>query len=381
MKLKTIVLPLGILAVGVLVAVGLAALKQPPEEKPVTQSVPEVEVIERVPGPIQVQVESHGVMSAREQTTLVAQVSGTITYIHPAFVRGGQVEPGTVMLRIDDSDYQSALLDAEAALAAAVANLETEQAQAKVAREQLQGVDNPTVLALRKPQLAQARAAVKASQAQVQRAQRDLQRTEVKAPFAALVVERQPGLGSYVTPGSPLGTVYAMDRGEVRLPIAARHWQQLVDGGLGASVTLTLEQGDARYDWPATIVRSEGLVDDASRMHFLVAQVEQPYQFERPLRFGEYVSARIEGRSYDNSIRIPYQWLRNDRLPLLTNGELNLRPVSLVRLEGEQAILQLPNNEPLPIVTTALQYPSHGMALKRMAPTMTVATEGEGHDN
>jgi RND family efflux transporter MFP subunit len=366
MKIKTIILPLAILTAGVLGAVALSELKQPPEEKVSEIKIPEVEVSTQVAGPVSVTVASHGIVQPREKTQLVAQVSGNVSYIHPAFVRGGEVAAGTVMMRIDDSDYQTALLDAEANYAAALAALETEQAQGKVAQEQLADVKNPTVLALRKPQLAQAKAAVKATLAMVQRAQRDLERTAIRAPFDALVVERQPGLGSFVSTGTGLGTVYALETAEVRLPVAAKHWPQLEQEGEGASVTLRVQQGDTTLEWPARIVRSEGIVDDNSRMHYLVAQVEAPYQQTPPLRFGQYVTADIQGRTYDNSLRIPYQWLRDQKIPVYDDGHLTLKNVDVLRLEGDLAVVRTQSASPLQVVTTALQYPSEGMDLHKL---------------
>ncbi|WP_157729936.1 efflux RND transporter periplasmic adaptor subunit [Bacterioplanes sanyensis] len=370
-------MPIAIVAVAVGVAAGLASLKEPPEEKITEVTVPEVEIETRQAGPVSITVGSYGVVQPREKTELVAQVSGNVAYIHPAFVRGGQIAADTVLMRIDDSDYQTALLDAEANYATALAALETEQAQGKVAREQLSDVKNPTVLALRKPQLAQAKAAVKATLAMVQRAQRDLERTAIRAPFDALVVARHPGLGSYVSTGTALGTVFALATAEIRLPVAAKQWPQLVNQGNDAEVTLRVQQGEQSLEWPAKIVRSEGIVDDNSRMHYLVAQVENPYQQTPPLRFGQYVTADIQGRVYQNSVRIPYQWLREQRLPVFKDGQLAFENVDVLRLEGDQAVVQLSNTAPMAIVTTALQYPSEGMALHRVDDISVPAGESE----
>lgn len=378
---KQSLIPIAIVIVAVAGMTWLASMEQPPEEKRVEVTTPEVEVVHQKAGRVTVQVQSYGVLQPREKTELVAQVSGNVTYVHPAFVRGGQIKADTVLLRIDDSDYQTALLDAQANHATALAALETEQAQGKVAREQLSDAKNPTLLALRKPQLAQAKAAVKATLAMVQRAERDLQRTAIRAPFDALVVERHPGLGSYVGTGSALGTIYALDTGEVRLPIAAKQWAQLVDGGQGAEVLLQVQQGNELLQWPATIVRSEGLVDNNSRMNYLVAQIEQPYQHKPALHFGQYVTATIAGRSYENSLRVPYQWLRNGQLPIYHDGQLAMVAVEIVRLEGEQAVVQVPQSD-MDIVTTALQFPTAGMDLHLVTDTskdtevITTAMEG-----
>ena len=68
MKIKTIILPLAILTAGVLGAVALSGLKQPPEEKASEIKIPEVEVNSQVAGPVSVTVASHGVVQPREKT-------------------------------------------------------------------------------------------------------------------------------------------------------------------------------------------------------------------------------------------------------------------------------------------------------------------------
>ena len=174
------------------------------------------------------------------ETELVAQVNGQIVELSSAFVRGGFVEKGQLLARIDPSDYEAALIDAEANLASSQASLETERAQGKVAESEWRKITDalPTELSLRKPQLAQELAHVKAAEARVLRAKRDLERTEIRAPYDAMIEMRSIGLGSYVGTGSSVGKLLGTAVAEVRLPVADNQLQFLIEEGKAASVTL-----------------------------------------------------------------------------------------------------------------------------------------------
>ena len=126
---KQTLLPLGLVAAGVAGFFVLQGMKKPPAEKPVEVSVPVVAVESIEMSPMQLLVDSQGVVEARYQTRLVAQVGGEIVELSNAFVRGGFVKKGQLLARIDPSDYQAALIEAEANHASALASLEQEQAQ------------------------------------------------------------------------------------------------------------------------------------------------------------------------------------------------------------------------------------------------------------
>ena len=106
------------------------------------------------------------------------------------------MKKGQLLARIDPNDYHAALIDAQANMASARAALETEVAQGKVAEQEWKQITDtsPTELSLRKPQLAQEIARVKSAQASVLRAERNLQRTEIRAPYDAMINSRNIGL-------------------------------------------------------------------------------------------------------------------------------------------------------------------------------------------
>ena len=345
-------------------------MKKPPEEKAKVDNTPIVEVKEVSVAPLTLKVDSYGIVKPKYETVLIAQVSGQIFDLSDSFVRGGFVKEGQILAQIDPSDYKAALIDAQASLASAEAALEEEVAKGKVAEEEWKRITDasPTELSLRKPQLAQEVARVKAAQASVLRAQRNLERTEIKAPYDAMIETRNIGLGAFVSTGSNIGKLLGTAVAEVRLPVADNQLQYLIDQGNTAKVELVGTFAGLDTRWQATIARSEGVIDSTSRMSYLVAEITDPYSLsskdKSPLRFGAYVNAKILGKELAQATSFPRYLVVNDRVAIL-NDELKLEyvDINIVRQDGAQVIVAGGLNSGDRIIVSALDYPVDGMQL------------------
>ncbi|TQV76014.1 efflux RND transporter periplasmic adaptor subunit [Exilibacterium tricleocarpae] len=392
-KKKQILYPLVILALGAGLYWGISSLEKPPQTKAPKAVAPLVNVVPVTVEPLQLQVDSHGVVEPKYLTRLVAQVNGEVVFLAPEFVSGGFVKQGQLLARIDPSDYRALVTESAANLASAEAALELEQAQGQVAAAEWRNIDGrtPTGLGLRKPQLAQEQARVSAAQAAVTRARRNLERTRIVAPYDALIQDREISLGSYVSTGTVLGSLQGVDVAEVRLPIADAELQFLEQQGRRGEVELTADFSGRPTVWQATIVRSEGVVDRKSRMTYLVAEIRAPYAgvFDShllqsdparqdmpgttvpPLRFGTYVKAKIAGISLPQVSVIPRHLIEEGRIPILDeNQQLRYRQVNIIRQQGTDAIIAGDVLAGDRLITTALEYPIEGMLL-------TPAVDGE----
>ena len=335
-----IVLPLAVVAAGVLVAVVL--VKAAPEAATQEPSVPPplVRVIEVAPRDVALDVTSQGNVEPRTEATLVAQVSGQIVEVAPSFAAGGAFGRGDVLVRIDPADYRLALAQAEARVAQAATALAREQAEARVAREEWQALQRdggegdppsePDPLVLHEPQLAEARASVASAEAQLEQARLNLERTAVTAPFAGRVRETMADVGQSVTAGAALGRIFATDYAEVELPIPVAELAYLdvdLTGAMadGPPVSLSASLGGARHTWPARIVRTAGAIEPSTRMLGLVARVDRPLDPGRrserrdpgdeagtaaALPMGLFVDATIAGRRAEGVYVLPRAAMR-----------------------------------------------------------------------
>ncbi len=366
---KQILVPIAVLAVGVGVAMTLSAMKEPPAEKEKLDLTPLVAVEEVQIDSINLSVGSYGVVQPKYETNIVSQVSGLITELSPDFVRGGFVKKGDVLATIDSSDYEAAFIDAEANYASAIASLELEKAQGKVAEKEWQRIlhTEPTELSLRKPQLAQEMARVKAAEASVKRATRNLERTKIVAPYDAIIERRDIGLGTYVSTGKELGKLLNVQVAKIRLPVADNQLQFLDDQGIGAKVTLTTQYSGSKQQWQAEIIRSEGVIDNESRMNYLVAEIADPYGREHnnnPIRFGTYVNATIEGFKVDAAAIVPRHLVNNEQIAVLNDkNQLSYQQVEILQQRGAQVIIAQGLAQGDKIITSALDFPVAGMKL------------------
>ncbi|WP_371376202.1 efflux RND transporter periplasmic adaptor subunit [Thalassotalea aquiviva] len=369
---KQIIIPIVILISAVAIAAGLSSLKKPPAEKDKVDTTPLVSVTPADVDSLALKVESYGIIEPKYETDLVAQVSGQIMSISDDFVRGGFIEQGQVLAVIDPSDYEAALIDAEANLAQAQASLELEQAQGQVAKKEWQQIQHtqPTELSLRKPQLAQEKARVKAAEAAVKRARRNLERTKITAPYDAIIASREIGLGSYVSVGKMMGKILNVAVAEVRLPVADNQLQYLKNQGIGTNVSLVTTSSGIESRWQAKIVRTEGVIDESSRMNYLVAQIEDPYardSEQQPIRYGTYVSAFIEGQYLDAAVVIPRYLVNDNKVAILDkDSKLAYREVNIYRQQGETVVINQGLEQGDEIITSALDFPVAGMALSKV---------------
>ena len=375
---KQIIIPIVILVTGIAVMVGFSSMKKPPEEKEKVDNTPIVAVENISVAPMTLEVNSYGMVKPKYETQLVAQVNGEIVELSDVFVRGGFVKKDQLLARIDPSDYHAALIDAQASMASARAALETELAQGKVAEREWRQIENssPTELSLRKPQLAQELARVKAAQASVLRAERNLERTEIRAPYDAMIDSRNVGLGSFVSVGSKIGHVLGTAIAEIRLPVADNQLAFLVKtkstkAGVNAQVNLIGTYAGQDTLWQAKIVRSEGVIDNKSRMSYLVAEINDPYLLKSssdssaaPLRFGSYVNANIMGYDISQATLVPRYLVVNGKVAILdSESKLHYAAIDIVRQQGSHIVVANGLADGDQLIVSALDYPVEGMQL------------------
>ena len=281
-------------------------------------------------------IRTRGVIRAHNEVVLTPQVSGKIIRILPGFEDGAFFAEGDVLVEFDPQDFETAVVVAEAQLARAISSHAQEQTranQAKLNWEDLGYEEEPTELVLRIPQLREAEAVRDSAKAQRDQAKRNLERTKVRAPFDGRVRRRTAGLGQSVGPGTPLGSIFAIEFAEVRLPIAARDMAFLTLPEDPEDSPVDVQLRDAlNHDetvWTAKIIRTEGTLDASSLELFAIARVSDPFGRQsghRPLRIGQPVLASIPGHVLKDVTVIPRAGVRQlDRIILLDPNELTIQ--------------------------------------------------------
>lgn len=328
----------------------LMKTKETPEQKPEEMPIPIVDVTQVEQQTVSLNLPSYGVVTPKYKTLLVTEVQGRMLTISPQFVAGGIVKKGDQLAQIEPSDYEADLMQAEATLAQATAALNEEIARGEVAKIEFKGYDKglPPELGLRIPQLKKEQANVKYAQAALARAQRNLERTVIRAPFDGIIKARNVDLGQYVTLGTNLGELYDTRIAEIRLPISNDDLAYLesVDNP-DTQVTLSASLAGKENTWIGNIIRSEGVIDADNRMVYLVAEIKDPYLREHktqgslPLKYGSFVNAVIKGRTVDGIVKLPRHVVRNEHVALINNNNIvEMRHVNVVRSDLENVFIK-----------------------------------------
>ena len=306
-------------------------------------ALPTVQVMEVESTSTAIEIASQGVIEAPTETSLAAEVGGTIIAVSEKFEVGQDLQKDDVLLEIDPADYASALAQAEANVATAELNVALEQGQAlRVKRDWESGIlkGDPSDLALRKPQLKSAEAALASAKAAVAKAKRDLERTKIRAPYDCRIRATHSEIGSFLAPGARIADIYERGRFEIRLPIPLDDYAFIDSSGIGASVTFSANIGGEEQTWSGTIIRSEGVIDRNSRSIYLVAQVETEAE-NKFLSPGLFVKAVIDGRELENVVSLPRKALYGkDRVYVIDeNEQLQFRTVTVARTERDRVLI------------------------------------------
>ena len=242
-RLRTRLLPVGILLGAVVIAVVMVQLRPEPPLREPPSRLPFVTTAaaEALQGSIP--VFGAGTVRPRAEIDVAAEVSGKVAWVAPAFQSGGRVGAGDVLFRIDDADYQNRVQQARANVAAQQVALLQAEEEARIARAEYEGFQRrrsdgtasgqASPLTLREPQLQAARAALARDSASLADAELALSRTEVTAPFSGIVRMETVDPGQFVGPGQSVGRLYADDAVEVVVPLSDQD-AALISGTVGA---------------------------------------------------------------------------------------------------------------------------------------------------
>lgn len=297
-------------------------------------------------------IDSYGTAESLTRTQLAAEVSGKVIRVSPNIRSGGSFSQGDVLVYLDDRNFRVAVDIAASVVADAQVRYLQEVAQADLAAQEWNerpNNDAAQLLALRKPQVAAAKAALQASKARLTNARLDLERTQISAPFDGKVLQQMVDIGQVVNPTQTIADIYSTDVVEVRLPVKISDLQHLIipeDNSatqVRPKVLLSAEFGSRTYQWQGEIVRSEGAFDPATRMLYVVAQINDPFiqNEQRPaIRIGQFLSAKIEGRLLKNVYVIPRRAVsQNFVVSVADEGLLKKRKVTPLWTDAKSVVV------------------------------------------
>ncbi|MAP08156.1 MAG: efflux transporter periplasmic adaptor subunit [Rhodopirellula sp.] len=325
-----------------------------------------------------------GTVEPAQDITLGPRISGQVVELSPEFIPGGMVSKGDLLLRIDPSDFENAVSISNSELLQKEALWEIEQARQRLAVKELEMLedtidDTNRGLVLREPQIASIKAEMAAAKASLERAQLDLDRTEVTAPFDAQILTQSVNIGSQVRPGDELARLIGVDEYWIMaaVPIRTLRWIQFPktndDGTSTEGSKVILRNTDA---WgpdaqrEGRVARLIGTLDQQTRLARVLITVADPLGRESdapPLILDTLIETQIEGKEINDVIRMPRDYVRDqDTVWVMKEEQLEIRETQVVFRDAEYAYIREGIEEGEDIVTTTLATVADGVGLRKI---------------
>lgn len=324
------------------------------------------------------QINVLGRVTPVQLSELGALVGGEVIEIDPSYDTGGIVDKGQLLMRIDPADYEYRLRMRESELSEAEAQLVMEKGRQAVARKELETLgrelepDN-RALVLREPQIDTLRAQIAARQAELDQAELDLKRTEVRAPFFAQILSRRVDLGMQVGMGDTIARLVDVSRYRVRASVPQRHLERLKfadENGVGSRATIRQPsawgEGVSRE---GELTRLVGELDADSRLAQVLITVRDPLALETDgpkLLLDSIVQVALKTEPIQDVVRLPREHLRqDDTVWVYDDGELAIREVRVEFGNADYVYIAEGLDVGDQVVTTALASVVEGRALRR----------------
>ena len=346
------IITVAVLFFAVIVAYGLVKTAPAPEQFTPEESTTSIRVVEVNRERVRLEVSSQGSVMPYKESELIPEVNGRVSWMSPNLLPGGYFAKDEVLLRIDNRDHRSKVARSKAALNRSMAEEELARFELgrmeELVKKKLTSQSSLEIV-LRNHRIAEA--VLQDSKIALEQAFRDLQRTEIKAPYDGLVRSEKVDLGQYVSRGMVIASIYAAQYAEVRLPVADKqlayldlplgHRGELADE-IKPEVLLFTDYGGKHYEWIGKLVRTEAEIDSRSRMVTAVVRVNNNNNIDQPdLPIGLFVNARIKGRWVEGVVTIPRAALRNQSKVLVVDKDnrIHYRDVKILRFENDNVIV------------------------------------------
>jgi RND family efflux transporter MFP subunit len=367
--------------VAVLIFAAMMATREEVVRQKMTLPAPKVKTSVAEVGPTRVRITGEGTVSPLREIDLVPQVAGRVVFMSPALVDGGMFEKGDILFRIDPVDYELAVQSALARVKDLESKMMLTEEEAEAARYEwkIQNDDDgtsPPPLVAKEPQLAAARAALDGAKAELDKARLNLERTTVRAPFDGRISSKSVDLGQFVAVGQRLARMFSVEAAEIMVPLedVDLRWIE-VPGFTGgetsaseATVIATVAGRD--IERPARLMRTEGRLDERTRMVNVIVRVERPYDEMPPLAMGLFVRVEIEGVMLPEATWLPRSAVHDGNTVYIVDSEsrIRFRRIDIARYDRNDVLVSSGLDDGDLVVVSALKIVTEGMEVSMVKP-------------
>lgn len=302
-----------------------ACSKASDAQKPVEAIAAKVEATPVVRKKMERRLSVTGALVPYAETTVSAEVSGRLTELH--FDIQQMVGKGTVLARIDDTEYQLQFAQAKAALAQA--KLTAERSEQDFARDtELMGTGSISQRAIDVSRTSRdaAQAQLTAATASVKLAEKRLQDASVRAPIAGAVTSRTVNIGDYIRSPQAIAKIVQTNPLKIQVAVPER-FAGAVEAGQKVELIVDAYPGEF---FEGHIARLNPAMDPATRTFTVEGTVPNPGGRLKP---GFFAKATIITGVIEQALVVPADALiKVDEKAMLfvsRNGKASLTPVEI----------------------------------------------------
>ena len=328
---------------------------------------------------------SYGEIYSKRMLEIRPLVSGRLDYVSEKFVEGGYVKSGDILFRLNQKDYLNELEiaeidleDTKAQLSEAISKLDYANLEFEVSESQLNlrknALDRQTQLAesglITSSQLENTQLAYSSSKQQflnkqnlvkssknaidklkiqlkrrsisIDKAKRNLDETEIKAPFDGIIASVNILPGSVINKNEKLGTLLDPNSLEVMFNLSANEFARVIDKdgkllNLDITAYLKLSNNDIPFSGKIERINPEILNIGSGRKLFASINLGE----NKTLRPGDFVVLEIKEPSLKNITVLPSSAVTIDGKIFILEEDNRLKEieVTILRRQGNEVIV------------------------------------------
>ena len=372
----------GLILLAAAVVFGLYALKPKTVRRRPTPPVPIVKAVKIEPAREEIYIEASGEVVPAREVVIMTEVEGKIITLNSDMVPGGILSGGELVAAIDPAEYELRVKEQKAELDKAVSRLDIEKGQQVIAQqewsvfEKEHGADDTDKsLALRDPQMKSAEAELESARSRLASAELALEKTAIKAPFNAVVLEEYVEKGQYVGKQSRIALLAGTDQFWVQAAVPPGYLGKISfpeKGKAGSKVRVKLERaGGDNVVRTGTVHKLLGSLDPKGRMARILVRIDDPLNLKGKegvgrMLLGSFVKIEIEAGGLDNVYSIPREALADgDRLLILkADNTLDIRDTDVKWRREKDLLVRADMMEGDRLIVSRMQNALPGMKLR-----------------
>ncbi len=416
-----------ILLVGVGGFMALASLKKPPAEVEDGERALKVDVMEVTARPVSVRITGYGEVRALNSVKISAEVAGQVRSIHPRLEVGEVIPADELLFEIDSRDYAAAVAQSKAEVAQWTSSLQRLRKQYAIDKDRLKTIERNRDLAKaeferindlflnhsvgtrsgvdraeqaynaaldQSDQMAQSvavfpiriketQSSLAGAEARLQKAEANLERCRVSAPFTGRLTQAAVEMGQYVAPGQTLVTIADDTVLEIQVPLDSRdvrQWLQFKNAGSSTAgawfgqpdaVTCKIRWTEDKqgHVWKGDLHRVVTF-DQKTRTVTVAVRVEASDARSEnkglPLVEGMFCEVEIPGRTLEGAYQVPRAAVSFKNTVFTATKEQRLKTidVKVARVDNDFAYITGGLSDGDRVITTRLVDPLENALLE-----------------